>query len=94
MLWTTAPAPSSSGRWLTGVANVLSTATRTSGPTAAISAGRSITLSVGFVGVSTHTSFVSGRSARFTASRSRWSTMSWTTPKRSMILSASRNVPP
>ena len=58
---TAAPAPHSSGRWLTGVANVLSTATSTSDPTSSITAGRSITLSVGFVGVSTQTSFVSGR---------------------------------
>ena len=73
---TTAPAPSSSGRWWTGVANVLSTATSASAPAASITPATSITLSAGFVGVSTHTSRVSGRIARRTASRSRWSTMS------------------
>ena len=73
---TTAPAPHSSGRWWTGVANVLSTATSTPSPAASITAGTSITLSVGFVGVSTQISLVSGRSAARTASRSVWSTMS------------------
>ena len=58
---TTAPAPCSSGRWLTGVANVLSTATSTS-PADRVDAraARSTTLSVGLVGVSTQISFVSG----------------------------------
>ena len=37
---TTAPAPSSSGRWLTGVANVLSTATSTSPATASMTRRR------------------------------------------------------
>ena len=73
---TTAPAPHSSGRWWTGVANVLSTATSTPSPTASITATMSTTLSVGFVGVSTQISFVSGRIAARTASMSVWSTMS------------------
>ena len=70
---TTASAPSSSGRWLTGVANVLSTATnalrrRSSTP------ATSTTLSMGLVGVSTQTSLVSSVTAAATASRSVWST--------------------
>ena len=56
---TTASAPSSSGRWLTGVANVLSTATNArAAARAAITAATSTTLSSGLVGVSTQTSLV------------------------------------
>ena len=90
---TTASAPSSSGRWYTGVANVLSTATKASRARATI-AGTSITFSVGFVGVSTHTSFVSGVTAASTASRSVWSTIVYESPQRESTLSTSRYVPP
>ncbi len=55
---------------------------------------RSITLSVGFVGVSTQTTFVSSRTAADTASRSRWSTIVYSTPKPVSTLSTSRYVPP
>ena len=85
---TTAAAPSSSGRWLTGVANVLST-TMTASPRAT-TAARSTVLSVGFVGVSTQTSFVSGRTACATGSRSRWSTIVYSRPQRVRTLSTSR----
>src|SRR3712207_6676527 len=86
---TTASAPSSSGRWWTGVANVLSTATSAFCLRSMIPA-RSMTLSVGFVGVSTQISAVSSRTARATASRSRWSTMSYSSPKRASTLSTRR----
>ena len=66
---TTASAPSSSGRWITGVAKVLSTAT-IAPPLRATTAGMSTTLSSGFVGVSTQITAVSGRTARSSAARS------------------------
>ena len=73
--WTTAVAPSSSGRWTIGVAKVLSTTTAR--PSAAsTTAAMSTSLSSGLVGVSTQISRVSGRSAARSASRSRWSTRS------------------
>ncbi len=43
---------------------------------------RSITFNEGFVGVSTQISAVSSRTTAASASRSRWSTMSYSTPKR------------
>ena len=72
---TTASAPSSSGRCTIGVANVLSTATIASRFSATTPA-MSTTFRSGFVGVSTQISLVSGRTARSSASRSVWSTMS------------------
>ena len=71
---TTASAPCSSGRWLTGVANVLSTTTsalRLRATTPAMST----TFSSGFVGVSTQISFVASVTAAARASRSVWSTI-------------------
>jgi hypothetical protein len=61
---TTAVAPSSRGRCSAGVANVLSTHTGTRARRAtSIDAARSTTRSSGFVGLSSHTILVSGRSA-------------------------------
>ena len=60
-------APSASGCWLAGVAKVLSTATSGCADAARATAttpSTSMTSSVGFVGVSTQTSRVSGRIAR------------------------------
>ena len=75
-LCTTASAPSSSGRWSTGVANVLSTTTRAPASCAiAATAGRSTILSIGFDGVSTHTSLVLGRIAVRSAVASAMSTV-------------------
>ena len=75
-LWTTASAPSSSGRWSTGVANVLSTTTRAPAPCAiSATADRSTILSNGFEGVSTHTSLVLGRIADRSAASSARSTV-------------------
>ena len=55
-LCSTMSAPCSSGRWRSGVANVESTTTRAPAARApAVIAGRSATSSVGFVGVSIHT---------------------------------------
>ena len=72
---TTAVAPSSSGRWTTGVAKVLSTTTAR--PSAAsTTAAMSTTFSSGFVGVSTQIRRVSGRIAARRASMSVWSTRS------------------
>ena len=69
---TTRSAPCSNGRVSTGVATVLSTATRT--PAACASsqtAARSVTSHIGFAGVSVHSSRVRpGRIAAVTASRS------------------------
>ena len=79
--WTTAPAPSSSGRWTTGVAKVLSTATSASPAISAIAA-MSTMLSSGLVGVSTQITRVLGRIAARTASRSVWSTRSYSIPNR------------
>src|SRR5215207_1034645 len=87
--WTTAVAPSSSGRWTIGVAKVLSTTT-VAPPAASTTAEMSITLSSGLVGVSTHTMRVSGRIAARTASTSRSSTRSYSSPNRVRILSTSR----
>ena len=54
--WTTMSAPSSSGRWRYGVANVLSTTTRAPAACAASAASRmSTTFRSGFVGVSSQT---------------------------------------
>ena len=50
----------------------------------------STTFSSGFVGVSTQTSVVSGRTARSSASRSVWSTRSYSSPQRVSTLSTSR----
>ena len=55
----TASAPSASGRWLTGVANVLSTTTSAS-PLRATTPAMSTTSRRGLVGVSTQISFVCG----------------------------------
>ena len=67
---TTASAPSSSGRWTTGVANVLSTAT--SAPCLrSTTAAMSTTFSSGLVGVSTQISRVSGAHRRARARRGR-----------------------
>jgi hypothetical protein len=68
---TTMSMPSSSGRWLIGLAKVLSHTLRM--PRARHSAAmacRSASFSIGLVGVSTHTIFVSGRSAPASASGS------------------------
>ena len=59
---TTAVAPSSIGRWMIGVANVLSTTTARPSARSTTSA-MSTSLSSGLVGVSTQISFVSGRIA-------------------------------
>ena len=67
---TTTSAPSSSGRWLAGVANVLSTATSASRLRATTPA-MSTTLSSGLVGVSTQTRRVSSADARRPARRGR-----------------------
>ena len=75
------------------MANVLSTATRAPRLRSSTPA-RSITLNVGFVGVSTQISAVSSRTAADNASRSRWSTMSYSNPNRASTLSTSRYVPP
>jgi hypothetical protein len=89
----TAPAPSSSGRWTTGVAKVLSTQTKAS-PARSTIAGISTTFSNGLVGVSTQTSFVSGRKTAARASGSVWSTRSYARPQRARTLSTIRYVPP
>src|SRR5437660_8449166 len=90
---TTKSAPCSSGRWLTGVAKVLSTAT-SAPPRRATTPATSTTLSSGLVGLSTQIRRVSAFSAPATASRSVWSTRSYLRPQRLSTLSTSRNVPP
>ena len=87
--WITASAPSASGCWLTGVANVLSTTTRAS-PLRAITPAMSMTSRRGFVGVSTQTIFVCGVTAAASASRSVWSTIVYRRPQRASTLSTSR----
>jgi len=73
--WTTMSMPSSSGRWKTGVANVLSTTvTIPRSRASATTAARSVSLSSGFVGVSSQTRRVSGRIAAATFATSLVST--------------------
>ena len=74
-------APSSSGRWSTGVPHVLSTA-QSAPPSCAIAAiaAMSTTRSSGLDGVSTQTSFVFGRIASRTASRFVMSTIDSSRP--------------
>ncbi len=73
--WTTASAPSSSGRWRYGVAKVLSTTQRAPRSRAtAARAAMSTTARPGFVGDSTQTSRVRSVQAAATASRSPRST--------------------
>ena len=72
-----------------GVAKVLSTATMAP-CLRSMTAAMSTMFRSGLVGVSTQISLVSERTARSTASRSVWSTMSYSRPKRASTLSTSR----
>ena len=64
VLWTTRSAPKSIGRWTYGLANVLSTTTTTSRACAISQAAvRSVSRSVGLVGVSRNSIRVAGRIA-------------------------------
>ncbi len=80
---TTRSAPSSSGRVSTGVATVLSTATRTPAEWASSqTAARSVISHIGLAGVSTHNSRVRpGRIAACTAARSEVSVNSTSRPQ-------------
>ena len=93
---TTTSKPRSSGRCTHGLAKVLSAPASTPRRRAsAATAARSASFSVGLVGLSTHSSFVSGRIARSTASRSVKSTRVAVSPiERCRTRSSSRNVPP
>src|SRR3954465_14819036 len=93
--WTTTSAPSASGCWRYGDANVLSTTSRapTSFVTDATAAVSAIP-SNGLVGVSHQTTRVVGRSAARRASTSPRSTGVYSTPHGASTLSTSRNVPP
>ncbi len=68
-LWTTMSAPSSSGRWSSGVAKVLSTTSTQPGARAAAAAAMSETATSGLLGVSSQTMSAPG-SAAATASAS------------------------
>ena len=72
-----------------GVAKVLSTAT-IAPCLRSMTAAMSTMFRSGLVGVSTQISLVSARTARSSASRSVWSTMSYSRPKRASTLSTSR----
>ena len=87
-------APSSSGRWSTGVPHVLSTA-QIAPPRCAISAtaAMSTTCSSGFDGVSIQTSFVFGRIAAFTFARCVMSTADTSIPHGPKTSRASLVVP-
>src|SRR5438876_780166 len=92
---TTTSAPRPSGCCRYGVAKVLSTTTRAPRSCASLAtAAMSTTVSSGFVGVSTHTSFVSSRQAPVIASRSAWSTAVQAIPAGSYRRATSRYVPP
>jgi hypothetical protein len=94
-LCTTTSAPSSRGRWSAGVANVLSTTTRTPAACAvAAAAARSTIRSHGFVGVSTHTYLVVSRIAPASASGSVRSHTVTCRPQGSRTFVISRCVPP
>ena len=94
-LWTTASAPSSSGRCSAGVANVLSTTTRAPASCAAwATAPTSTTRSIGFDGVSSQTTRVSSRRAPRRSSRSVRSTTEYDSPQGSSTVDRSRYVPP
>ena len=72
---TTASAPSSSGRWIQGLAKVLSTTVQMPRPLAKrTTASMSTSFSIGLVGVSIQISRVSGCTAAASASRSLMST--------------------
>ncbi len=88
-------APRASGCWRYGEAKVLSTATSTSEPWAmSHSASISTMRMSGFVGVSIHMSFVSGRSASSAAWRSVMSMKLNSTPYGSTTCLNRRTVPP
>ena len=93
--WQTMSAPRRSGFWRNGVAKVLSTASRAPARFANSAMLRmSTTFSIGFVGVSTQKSFVSGRTAASVASGSVMSARVASMPSLENTLSIKRNVPP
>ena len=70
VLWVTRSAPNSIGRWMYGLAKVLSTTSRTSWRWArSAAARRSVSRITGLVGVSTNSIRVAGVIARSTSSR-------------------------
>ena len=92
---TTTSAPSDSGCWRYGEANVLSTASSAPASEAiSASAAMSATPSNGLVGVSHQTTRVVSRTAARTAPRSCNGTAEYATPQRSNTRATSRNVPP
>ncbi|TYZ59845.1 hypothetical protein PybrP1_005481 [[Pythium] brassicae (nom. inval.)] len=81
MLWMTTSAPRSSGFWKYGDMNVLSTtSSRLCFFATAATAAMSVILSVGFVGDSSHMSFVVGRMCASSAAASLMSTKSKSMP--------------
>ena len=70
VLWVTRSAPNSIGRWMYGLAKVLSTTSRASWRWArSAAARRSVSRITGLVGVSTNSILVAGVIARSTSSR-------------------------
>ena len=87
--------PKSAGRWLTGVAKVLSAMVSTSCARARFAtARRSVTCSSGLLGDSTRIRRVCGVSAFSNASGSVWSTRVVVTPSRGSRFSSTEAVPP
>ena len=93
--WQTTSMPSASGRWKKGVAKVLSTTlTAPRARAMAAMAARSAILSMGLVGLSSHTMRVRGVMARSTFAGSEASTGVKVRPWRRKTLSKRRKVPP